>query len=253
MRPLRSAWLALCLATFPAWGQPPVVSFQSPLERVTVVELYTSHGCSSCPPADAWLRRLEHDPGLWRQVIPLAFHVDYWDYLGWRDRFADAAFSQRQRDYRRSGGLGSVYTPGLLVNGQEWRGWFWGRSLPEGEPRQVGRLTLELPADGDATLRFTPGPDWRSTGLQAHIALLGNGVKSQIGAGENRGRELEESFVVLAHGKSAVSPDAHAWRLELPAVEPLQDGRRAIVAWVSGEKAPTPLQAVGGWLPEAGR
>jgi hypothetical protein len=83
----------------------------------------------SCPPADEWLGRQKEATELWQRLIPLAFHVDYWDYLGWWDRFASAEFSQRQRDYRHSGGLGSVYTPGVVVNGQEWRGWYRGESI----------------------------------------------------------------------------------------------------------------------------
>lgn len=117
------------------------LTLQSPLERVNLMELYTSHGCSSCPPADAWLRKLESHPRLWRELIPLAFHVDYWDHLGWSDRFASPAFSNRQREHRHRGVIRSVYTPGFLLNGREWRQWF---SRPELElplNEKVGRLT----------------------------------------------------------------------------------------------------------------
>jgi hypothetical protein len=248
LKPLRYGCYAFCLAAATASAQQPVERFESPVERVTVVELFTSHGCSSCPPAESWLRKLEQSPGLWQQVIPLAFHVDYWDYLGWKDRFADAAFSQRQRDYRHNGSLGSVYTPGLLVNGQEWRGWYWGRAIPHGKPQQVGRLALEGSAEAGLTLRFTPGPDWQATELRAHFAILGNGVNSHIGTGENRGRELQESFVVLVHTDTTDTLAPHTWRLDWPAVEPPQTKRQALVAWLSGPQGPTPLQAVGGWL-----
>lgn len=248
MKPLRLGCCALGLVATSAMAQHPTQSFESPLERVTVVELFTSHGCSSCPPAESWLRKLEQSPGLWQQVIPLAFHVDYWDYLGWKDRFADAAYSQRQREYRRSGGLGSVYTPGLLVNGQEWRGWYWGRSIPHGQPPQVGRLALEGSAEAGLTLRFTPGPDWQASELQAHIAILGSGVESHIGAGENRGRDLQESFVVLTDAQTTETVAPYTWRLDWPAAKPLPSGRQALVAWISGPDGPTPLQAVGGWL-----
>ncbi len=249
-RALGLGCLALCLAATGVSAQNGVQQFESSTQRVRVVELFTSHGCSSCPPADAWLRRLEDTPGLWRQVVPLAFHVDYWDYLGWRDRFADAGFSQRQRDYRRSGALGSVYTPGMLVNGREWRGWYRGNSIPGGQPVQIGRLQLEIAAEGTATLRFLPGPDWQAGELRAHIAILGNGVKSHIGAGENRGRELQESFVVLSHAETAETTAALTWQLKRPAYEPVEAGRLAVVAWLSAAKDPTPLQAVGGWLEE---
>jgi hypothetical protein len=212
------------------------------------VELFTSHGCSSCPPADEWLRRLGQDAGLWQRVIPLAFHVDYWDYLGWRDRFAASDFSQRQRDYRRSGGLSAVYTPGVLVNGKEWRGWYWGKALPKGAGTQVGRLQLEVPPEGPARLRFSPGPDGKINELQAHLAILGSDLESTIGAGENRGRTLKESFVVLAHHSSTETVAPYTWELTWPALEPAVPGRHAVVAWLSSADDPTPLQAVGGLL-----
>ena len=226
--------------------------YESPAERVTVVELFTSHGCSSCPPADDWMHRLGQAPGLWNQVIPLAFHVDYWDYLGWQDRFATAEHSQRQRDYRRSGALGSVYTPGVLVNGREWRGWYWGKPLPERPHEQVGRLRLEVPPQGPLSLRFTPGRDWSGVDVIAHLAILGSDLESFIGGGENRGHTLRESFVVLSHAVSGASESPHAWQLDWPAFEPVDPGRYAVVAWLSSAEDPTPLQAVGGWLAHPG-
>src|SRR5213596_4201749 len=80
-----------------------------------VVELYTSEGCNSCPPADRWLSTLKRDPG----VVALSFHVDYWDRLGWKDRFSSAAFTRRQGDYARRFRLASLYTPQLVVNGAQ--------------------------------------------------------------------------------------------------------------------------------------
>lgn len=237
---------ALCLTTTALAVEP--LRFESPAERVTVVELFTSHGCSSCPPADAWLRRFTEDPGLWRQVIPMAFHVDYWDYLGWQDRFASPAYSQRQRDYRHTGGLGSVYTPGLLVNGKEWRGWYSGRPLPVGERALVGRLTLEVEPARRAVLKFSPEAAWRSDDLHANLAILGNGVASRIGGGENRGRELVEDFVVLGYRSIAMQSAPNTWQLAWPAMD--QSGEQlAVVAWLSRGDDPVPLQATGGWLP----
>jgi hypothetical protein len=83
--------------------------------RASLLELYTSEGCSSCPPADRWLSQMPPR----RDVVPLAFHVDYWDRLGWKDRFAQAAFSQRQR--ARNRGAGWVYTPQVMLDGAERR------------------------------------------------------------------------------------------------------------------------------------
>jgi hypothetical protein len=245
---LRMGCYAICLAASALSVQAEGQRFESPVQRVTVVELFTSQGCSSCPPADHWLSGLSDHPGLWRQLIPLAFHVDYWDYLGWQDRFASSASSQRQRQYRHSGGLGSVYTPGVLVNGEEWRGWYWGREIPSGERPRVGRLQLDVASPGPATLRFLPDSAWTTHSLQAHLAILGSGLQSPIGGGENRGRTLRESFVVLAHQTVNQPVAEHTWHLRWPDIEASATARYAVVAWLSDGEDPTPLQAVGGWL-----
>ncbi len=100
---LTAAILSLCLA-FPAAADGPVV-----------VELFTSQGCSSCPPADA----IMHDLAKRDDVIGLALHVDYWDYIGWKDEYADPFHTARQRAYAREGGRDMIYTPQMVVNGRQ--------------------------------------------------------------------------------------------------------------------------------------
>ncbi|MEW8352261.1 MAG: DUF1223 domain-containing protein [Candidatus Thiodiazotropha sp.] len=223
------------------------LTLQSPAQRVHLLELYTSHGCSSCPPADAWLRGLESHPGLWRELIPLAFHVDYWDGLGWPDRFASPAFSQRQRDYRRGGAIRSVYTPGFVLNGREWRQWFYRPELDLKANERVGTLTLELEAGSGAKLRFEPEPRLAQNDFVAHLAILGFGLSSKIGGGENRGRTLDESFVVLSHDKSAAGRGE--WRFAWPQFSAAESERLAVVAWLTRPGSTQQVQAVGGWLP----
>lgn len=245
-RLLLGCW-TLCVASSPLAAES--LRFESPAERVTVVELFTSHGCSSCPPADAWLSHFTKDPGLWQRVIPIAFHVDYWDYLGWQDRFASKAYSQRQRDYRHTGGLGSVYTPGVLVNGEEWRGWYRGLDLPTGEASPVGRLTLQIEPDRRAVLQLSTDADLDVEGLQANLAVLGVGMQSSIGGGENSGRKLAESFVVLGQRSVAAASTPYTWQLDWPQLRQSDGTSHAVVAWLSRGDDPTPLQATGGWLP----
>ena len=84
-------------------------------QNVTVVELYTSQGCSSCPPADKMLHSMAED----EDIIALALHVDYWDYIGWKDEFADPSFTARQKGYARAAGARSVYTPQMIIGGQD--------------------------------------------------------------------------------------------------------------------------------------
>jgi hypothetical protein len=104
---------------------------QSVSEPVVVVELYTSQGCSSCPPADEYFALLATDP----RVIPLALHVDYWDYIGWEDRFADPRFTDRQKAYALAAGSRTIYTPQMIVEGHE--------RVEGHQPEEVGRLISE--------------------------------------------------------------------------------------------------------------
>src|SRR4051812_9133614 len=93
--------------------------FTSGQTRTHLLELYSSEGCSSCPPAEAWVGGLREAPGLWRDFVPVAFHVAYWDQLGWRDRFATPEFNARQYAYASAWGTESVYTPEFVLDGAE--------------------------------------------------------------------------------------------------------------------------------------
>ncbi len=217
-------------------------------EPATVVELYTSHGCSSCPPADTWLRKYINHKDLWIKVIPMAFHVDYWDYLGWKDRFANSKYSNRQREYRSSGKLRAVYTPGFVVGGNEWRGWFRGNAVNILSDKQVGRLEARVVPNKKVMARFTPNHDTVVQNLRAHVAVLGFGIQSNIGAGENSGRTLAEDFVVLGDSSTSTEGDLFKWELPWPVLKAANTDRRAVVVWLSDKDDPTPIQAVGGWL-----
>lgn len=229
----------------------PELEFSSSPQQTATIELFTSHGCSSCPPADKWLKQYVGHPGLWSEVVPMAFHVDYWDYLGWDDVFADRAYTQRQQNYARSGDIGSVYTPGLVVSGQEWRGFFSRRNLNLETGNPVGVLQLKTDRK-KATVSFNSASQDLASRLTAHVAILGFGIESNIGGGENRGKLLEEDFVVLGHNSTRMQVEENEWNLSVPSTVPVQTERLAIVAWVSDDHSPAPLQATGGWLPESG-
>jgi len=219
---------------------------QSGPEQVSLLELYTSQGCSSCPPADQWMSRLKDDPGLWNKVVPLSFHVDYWDYIGWRDPFAQPEFGQRQRHYARQGGVRTVYTPAMLLNGNEWRGWR-DEDFPGGRPDSAGILTLEL-GEQNMTIRFLPNKQ-DSKGLRVYLALLGFDQISDVTAGENRGRQLSSDFIVLALIQEPLRREQELYFSSVPLfVQDRQFSRLAISAWVAERDSLVPLQAVGGWL-----
>jgi len=229
----------------------PLTSFTSRVEQVPVLELYTSQGCSSCPPADAWLASLLERPGLWEAFIPIAFHVDYWDSLGWQDHFSSPRYSHRQRDYQQAGKIASVYTPGFVLGGREWRGWFRGGRLDLSPGPDTGRLQMSLDGQRNARIRFSPVDDHRFQRLSAHLAVLGFGITTQVSTGENSGKRLREDFVVLGYRftDTGVGRPSREWVMKLPDTAPGETARRAVVAWISVPGDPAPVQAVAGWLP----
>jgi hypothetical protein len=159
-----------------------------------VVELYTSEGCSSCPPADRWLSALQDKP----DVVALAFHVDYWDGLGWKDRFAKAEYSKRQTDSQRTTGARFAYTPQVVVDGKDTPG--WSALSPAALAAHAGTaaapvaLQLEQSA-GALQLTVTPqaGAPARVSG---YVAVVDDGMQSHVRGGENRGATLKQDGVV---------------------------------------------------------
>ena len=224
------------------------VSYESTNKQIALLELYTSEGCSSCPPADRWLSSLQQEDGLWQSFIPIALHVDYWDYIGWKDRFASSNYSARQRQYAREHSLKTVYTPGFVYNGSEWRNWFAKRFLDFPEGNMPGVLKLELDSK-QARVAFTP-TKFSQAKLKINLALLGFDLETEVKAGENRGKKLPHNFVVLGISHANMKPENNQYQSQIAVPDsPVKTGRKAIVAWVNSAQNQIPLQSVGGWLP----
>lgn len=253
---LRCSLLAV-LILLPATGPLQAQQYSSPVQQTQLIELYTSEGCSSCPPADKWLSTFTRSEALWDRYIPVAFHVDYWDYIGWRDRFADSAFSHRQRQHLKQGNIKQVYTPGVLVNGAEWRGLFRGNShqLPTARERR-GQLTLQITGE-TFTATFTPWQGATSEQVtelipqQLSIAILSFNQKTPVRAGENKGELLRHDFVVLSLETFNVKRQKNTWSGQWPTTDKSlpQGEHRGFAAWLTTANSLKPIQAVGGWLP----
>jgi hypothetical protein len=226
--------------------------FSSGTAQVALIELYTSEGCSSCPPADRWLGSLAGDPGLWTAFVPVGFHVDYWNGLGWRDRLSCPGFTARQRAYASKWGSRSVYTPCFVRNGSEWKPLFGSPGAPHG---RAGRLSVEVEGGAACRVEYAPlgGAREAETGYEVHVALLGGGVSSKVTAGENEGSNLRHEFAVLAVASGLLSGDsgvpARRASIMMPRANLSGVGRRALAAWVTRRGDIMPLQATGGWLP----
>lgn len=167
-----------------------------------LLELYTSEGCSSCPPADAWLSKLSTAGIDTTRLIPLAFHVDYWDYIGWKDRFAKAAYSERQRKAASYNFSNTVYTPQVMLNGADFRGWHQSGKLSQALEKRLNKastiaIQLNLQNNKGEPLKVNVNAQSQlPSGAKLYIASYENQLKSQVQAGENNGRELKHDYVV---------------------------------------------------------
>ncbi len=213
--------------------------FRSGERAVPLLELFTSEGCSSCPPAEHWMGELRHEPGLWQDFVPVAWHVNYWDRLGWPDKFADRAYTDRQYAYAKIWRSGRVYTPGFVRAGEEWRP----SSRELGSSRNAmsgGELVASV--EGDQVLvRFESSG--AAAGLRwVNVVRLGGGIVSDVRRGENRGE-----FLVLGWEREALRDGAATVRLP-EALDGVKPSREAVAIWISADDSPAPIQATGGWL-----
>ncbi len=237
--------LVASILLIPARGFGGDLIFHSGPEQVHLLELFTSEGCSSCPPAEERLSAFQRDPRLWKELVPVSFHVDYWDNLGWPDRYATPAYTERQRSYAREWGGDSVYTPEFVLDGREFRG----AEIP-GPPASGGDLTVRLNSSRVLSVQYQSTAARSLTIWQAHIATLGMALETDVRAGENKGRRLRQDFVALSLLTLTLDPKTNSGKLTLPAPK---DGEKAIAVWITRGDQSTPLQATGGWTSQGGR
>jgi hypothetical protein len=227
------------------------IAFQSSERQAALLELYTSEGCSSCPPAEAWMSRLKYEGGLWTDFVPVAFHIDYWDGLGWRDKLSQGEFSERQRNYARDWSAAEVYTPEFVVNGQEWRDWSGLRRVPPASATITGTLQA----------RSADGKHWQANFLPARrgmadyevtAALLVSELGSDVTAGENSGRHLKHDFAALSLVTHPLAAGTNGFEGTFLIDEHPKGitGRFALAVWITHSGHLEPLQATGGWLPQ---
>lgn len=223
---------------------PADQTFKTAEAQVNLIELYTSEGCSSCPPADLWLRNLRKKPELWSRFVPLAFHVDYWDHLGWKDKYAKSEFTQRQKTYGYIWGTGTIYTPEMVLNGNEWRAW---RSSDLNELRNSkgnpGVLEASLKNGKLLSVKFYPTRiDDRS--LKLNVATLRNSASSLVKAGENSGSNLQHGFIVNCLDSKNLVRSGKIYSSEHSLCE-VPSGPASFAAWVTNAEG-TIIQAIGG-------
>lgn len=238
------------LASLPAAAAPasmePLQSctVTSPAHQVALVELYTSQGCSSCPPADLWLSQLEARHAR-DHVVPVALHVDYWDYIGWKDPYAQHDFTTRQRALAALNGSRTVYTPGIFMQSREMPLWSNGGRFDEAV-RAITRAPSEVRITLAATIVGTTVQlDARAVALASareprlYLALVESGLATRVRAGENRGETLRNDRVARVwSGPLSMTPGPQRWTLPVP-----DRARLAVIGFVEDATGQV-LQAV---------
>ena len=230
------AALILGIFSFPADAAGAVCEARSGAHPPTVVELYTSEGCSSCPPADRWLSTLKGRD----EVLALAFHVDYWDRLGWTDRFASPAATARQYQLARATGSASVYTPQVVADGRDWRRW---PGLPRRAAPAAAAPTLMISREG-AEVTVQVGAVTGMAQLAGYWAVLEDSHQSRVLAGENRGETLRHDHVVRLYQPVPAWPATQPQRLKLPVLPGEAAFPRRVVFVVVDPATQRPVQAL---------
>jgi hypothetical protein len=232
MNPLAAPAAACALAACAPWALAQTCEARAAAQPPAIVELFTSEGCSSCPPADRWASGLKGRS----DVLTLAFHVNYWDRLGWPDRFANAATTERQHALQRAMGAAHVYTPQVVLNGRDLRGWS-GASLPR---LPASPVSLTLVRDGN-TVRATVNAA-AAQKLAGYWAVLEDGHVSRVKAGENAGETLTHDHVVTLYRPVAEwTASEQRLSLDLPAATSKSRRVAFVVTDASGAR---PLQAL---------
>ena len=217
-------------------------------KTAVLVELYTSEGCNSCPPADRWLSQLgKKYPA--ELVVPLALHVDYWDYIGWKDPYAKREFSQRQRRLSQLQRASFVYTPQVLVQGtdfREWGGAAFDRAVTRLNAKPAGaRLELAILAATRDALQVRVQAAILDKGQAAdaglYVAAYENRLESQVTAGENSGHLLQHDHVAL-EWQGPYGPGER--ELRLPLLPKAKIGDSGIVAFVQNRRTAEVLQTL---------
>ena len=196
-------FLLVALIIAPLASYAAECSVKSGSKRIALLELYTSEGCSSCPPADKWLSDLAKQGVGSDRLLPLSLHVDYWNYIGWQDPYSEPEYTQRQREIAQRNRLRSIYTPQMVFNGRDFRSW---------RRQNINPLLNEVntwPAAANLSL------GWKKTnsdnielevnaqllseaasGSVLFLAVYENDLVSNVDAGENSGRSLHHDYVV---------------------------------------------------------
>lgn len=224
------------------------LSIKSDIKQTTLLELFTSEGCNSCPPADEWVNTFLKNDKLFKEVIPVVFHVDYWDRLGWVDKFATNKYTKRQYSYSHAWKKSSVYTPGFILNGKEFKNW---RSYKKGFQflnKKVGVLKANI-TNNKIKINFNSIYN-ENRKILIEVSITGMNFISKVKAGENNGEIFNHSFVSVALDtyQNKIKDGSLQQTIPLPKFTKDNNRKYAITIWISDANTKEVIQSVASYL-----
>ncbi len=246
------ATVALACAMAGGVAAAPVCSAKSGAYTVALVELYTSEGCDSCPPADRWLRALPSTGITPDKAVALSLHVDYWDYIGWKDPYAKPQFTERQKETGAINKSTVIYTPQVVLGGRDFRRWSGGIADEvkriNAQPAKAD-IALEIRDAGAGRIEVAGSAQAKRSEDRADgvliLALYENGLVSPVQAGENKGATLQHDYVAREWGAPvALGAGGRAEAKIAVALTGRNRGKSGAVAFVQNRKTGEVLQAL---------
>ena len=212
-----------------------LVSFQtfSQEKPVVVLELFTSQGCSSCPPADTFLAEIKKTMND-KEIIPISYHVDYWNYIGWKDPFSSKKFTNKQRDYAQKSFIRSVYTPQIIINGDEH---FVGSDKIKIQKKikqylrkkpSSNTITISNSKVTDKKVSFSYNIKGKTKNKTVHFLLVIDERITSVRRGENRNRRLKNSNIVVLEKIEAIKNASGNYELTIPKIITKKDSLRLV-------------------------
>ena len=219
--------------------------FASGSNPTPLIELFSSEGCSSCPPAEEQLAELTKNKDLWTKFVPINFHVDYWNQLGWVDPYSNAQFTARQHEYAKSWNVKTVYILAFVGNGSSLGATLNLKNfILTAASAQTPKLIIKIDKKLQAQISATNLDSKKDYIL--HMVLLGNGLVSKVTSGENKNHTLTQNFVVLNYQAKTLERTGKPNQFLLSGK--IKPSRTAIAAWITEKNDMHPLQCLGGYL-----
>ncbi|MCB0422616.1 MAG: DUF1223 domain-containing protein [Bdellovibrionales bacterium] len=233
--------LFLCISGFASAD----IHFESGVRQVHLLELFSTQSCSSCPAAQAWVSKLYNHSKLYKSFIPVVYHVDYWDYLGWKDPYSKPEYTQLQRNYAQSWNSRSIYTPMFVFDGKENRR--RSLSLLSEASSSVGSLSASCDSNNQCLVRFQPLRRSQQK-VRLVVVLLANRVSTKVTSGENSGLTLAHDFLVIDKKEFSFPHHKGSYQSRISLKEFLKQKTpdSSLAFWVYAKDDLRPIQVVGG-------